>query len=74
MTTGKVIVLTIWIFVGKVTCLLFFFFFLPYLFFFFFFIFKLYITVLVFNTLSRFTTAFLPKSKHFSQMGSTQGF
>ena len=39
MTTGKTIALTIWIFVGKVTFLL-------------------------FNMLSRFVIAFLPRSKH----------
>ena len=39
MTTGKIIVLTIWIFVRKVMCLL-------------------------FNTLSRFVIAFLPRGKH----------
>ena len=39
MTTGKIIALIIWTFVGKVTSLL-------------------------FNTLSRFVTAFLPRSKH----------
>ena len=41
MTTGKIIALTRWTFVGKVMSLL-------------------------FNTLSRFVTAFLPKSKHHS--------
>ena len=39
MTTGKIIALTIWTFVGKVIYLL-------------------------FNTLSRSVTAFLPRSKH----------
>ena len=48
MTTGKTIALTIQTFVGKVMSLLFFFFFLS----------------LLFNMLSRFVIAFLPRSKH----------